>query len=133
MKTLTTMEIPSASPALRALALAALAALALLLLLDGPGPARAQQVVRQIAQQIPAGSGDLCLARGEMARLLDARFAETPAALGVTEAGGLVELFHAKDGATWSIILTTPQGRSCLLASGEGWSERPRPAPGGAT
>jgi hypothetical protein len=126
MKTLTTRDAPSASPALRALAFAALAALALLLLLDGPGPARAQQVT-------PA-SGDLCLARGEMARLLDARFAETPAARGVTEAGGLVELFHAKDGATWSIILTTPQGRSCLLASGQAWSERPRPAAlGGAT
>ena len=78
-------------------------------------------------------SGDLCLSRGEMARLLDARFAEAPAALGVTEAGGLVELFHAKGGATWSLVLTTPQGRSCLLASGQAWSERPRPAPDGGT
>ncbi len=35
--------------------------------------------------------------------------------------GALVELLTTKDGTTWTIILTSPQGRSCLIASGEGW------------
>jgi hypothetical protein len=25
------------------------------------------------------------------------------------------------NGTTWSIIVTTPQGMSCLVAAGEGW------------
>ena len=36
-------------------------------------------------------------------------------------ARSLIELLTAKDGLTWTIILTSPQGRSCLIASGEGW------------
>ena len=65
-----------------------------------------------------------CLDHAEMSRLLDARFAETPAAIGLTSSGGLVELFRTKTGSTWSLILTTPHGRSCLLSSGSSW--RPR-------
>ena len=41
-------------------------------------------------------------------------------AIGVTN-GRLVELLTAKDGLTWTIILTSPQGVSCLIASGDGW------------
>ncbi len=33
----------------------------------------------------------------------------------------LVELLTAKDGITWTIILTSPKGISCLIASGDGW------------
>ena len=65
-----------------------------------------------------------CLTHAEMTRLLDARFAEAPAAIGLTSSGGLVELFRTKSGSTWSLILTTPRGRSCLLSSGSSWSPR---------
>ena len=41
-------------------------------------------------------------------------------AIGVAD-GALVELLTAKDGITWTIILTSPKGVSCLVASGDGW------------
>ena len=50
---------------------------------------------------------------------------EAPVAVGVTSAGGLVEVFATDDGATWTIVVTTPQGRSCMVAAGEGWRAVP--------
>jgi hypothetical protein len=39
----------------------------------------------------------------------------------VTHNGGLVEVLSTGNGTTWSIIVTTPTGMSCLVAAGEGW------------
>lgn len=67
---------------------------------------------------------------------LDGRFKEAPAAFGLSNGGGLVELIATADGATWTIIVTTPQGNSCLFAAGENWRSWPRPpaaAPGPKT
>ncbi len=32
-----------------------------------------------------------------------------------------MEVLSTRDGDTWSIIITTPKGMSCLAAAGEGW------------
>ena len=39
----------------------------------------------------------------------------------MTNTGGLVEVLTDGKGGTWTIIVTTPQGMSCLVAAGEGW------------
>ena len=53
--------------------------------------------------------------------LLANKYKEAPVAVGVTNTGGLVEVYSTGDGNTWTIIVTTPQGMSCLVAAGEGW------------
>ncbi|MGF1593023.1 MAG: hypothetical protein ACFCUW_07075 [Kiloniellaceae bacterium] len=53
--------------------------------------------------------------------MLQQKYKEQPVALGVTHNGGLVEVLSTGNGNTWSIIVTTPQGMSCLVAAGEGW------------
>jgi hypothetical protein len=53
--------------------------------------------------------------------LLASKYKEAPVAVGVTNTGGLVEVLSSGDGATWTIIITTPEGWSCLVAYGEGW------------
>ena len=50
-------------------------------------------------------------------------------AVGVTNKGALVEVLTSADGGTWTIIVTTPQGMSCLVAAGEGWRFLPRTDP----
>lgn len=41
---------------------------------------------------------------------------------GVTTGGaGVVEIWAAPDGATWTIIAHAPDGKSCLLAAGTDW------------
>jgi hypothetical protein len=53
--------------------------------------------------------------------LLSEKYSEAPIAVGVANNGGLVEVLSTGDGETWSIIITSPKGMSCLVAAGEGW------------
>ncbi len=62
-----------------------------------------------------------CNSRGQVLELLSETYSEAPVAVGVTNNGGLVEVLSTGDGNTWSIIITSPQGMSCLVAAGEGW------------
>jgi len=62
-----------------------------------------------------------CDQRDSVIELLSQKYKEAPIALGVTHNGGLVEVLTTGNGNTWSIIVTTPQGMSCLVAAGEGW------------
>ena len=56
-----------------------------------------------------------------MVEHLAKKFHEAQVAIGVTGKGALVEVLTTKDGNTWSILMTNPNGLSCLVASGEGW------------
>ncbi len=62
-----------------------------------------------------------CNERENVLALLAKKYQEIPIAAGVTNTGGLVEVLQDPDGDTWTIIVTTPQGMSCLVAAGEGW------------
>lgn len=62
-----------------------------------------------------------CNKRDNVLTLLANKYKEAPVAVGVTNTGGLVEVLSTGDGNTWTIIVTTPQGMSCLVAAGEGW------------
>jgi len=62
-----------------------------------------------------------CAERNAIIDGIKEKYGETPVAVGVTNGGGLVEVLASKDGETWTIIITTPQGMSCPVAAGEGW------------
>lgn len=62
-----------------------------------------------------------CNERDNVLALLAKKYKEIPIAAGVTNTGGLVEVLTDGNGGTWTIIVTTPQGMSCLVAAGEGW------------
>jgi hypothetical protein len=62
-----------------------------------------------------------CDQRDSVLELLAQKYKEAPVAIGVTHNGGLVEVLSTGNGTTWSIIVTTPTGMSCLVAAGEGW------------
>ncbi len=63
----------------------------------------------------------LCGLRSTVVENLAERYQELPVAIGVTSGGGLVEVLSSSDGETWTIIVSTPNGVSCLIAAGEGW------------
>lgn len=65
-----------------------------------------------------------CNDRSQVLELLAEKYKEAPVASGVTNNGGLVEVLTDAKGGTWTIIVTTPQGVSCLVAAGEGWRNR---------
>lgn len=62
-----------------------------------------------------------CNSRATVLQLLAQKYSEAPVAVGVANNGGLVEVLSTGDGQTWSIIITSPKGMSCLVAAGEGW------------
>ncbi|MEE8188975.1 MAG: hypothetical protein V3T80_07190 [Kiloniellales bacterium] len=62
-----------------------------------------------------------CDQRQKVLGHLAQKYHEMPVAVGVTSSGGLVEVLSTGDGDTWTIILSQPNGMSCLVAAGEGW------------
>ena len=57
-------------------------------------------------------------------------FAEQPSAIGLQANGHLVEVFVSNDGASWTIVVTRPDGWSCIVAVGEHWESLPGPVTG---
>ena len=52
------------------------------------------------------------------------RYAETPVELGITSEGAVLELFITPGGATWTMVVTLPNGLSHVVATGESWIKR---------
>jgi hypothetical protein len=69
------------------------------------------------------GAEAACAPRDRVVGQLAQRYHEVRVAAGVSAAGSLVEVFVAEHGTTWTIAVTTPNGLTCLVASGEGWRE----------
>lgn len=68
-------------------------------------------------------SESLCTSRDHMLAALAKKYKETPVAVGLENRGALLEVLTSEDGATWTVIVTGPQGESCLVAAGEGWQD----------
>lgn len=62
--------------------------------------------------------------RADLVEQLDSQYAEAQAAVGVTDEGGVVEVFTTDDGSTWTLVLTRPDGTSRIVAAGETWIKR---------
>ncbi len=53
--------------------------------------------------------------------------------MGLANNGGVIEVLSSGSGNTWTIIITMPNGVTCLLAAGEGWESLPLIAAGPTT
>ena len=56
-----------------------------------------------------------------MIGILESMYGQAKRGHGITSQGGSVELWHAPDGGSWTFILTTPEGHTCLYGHGDGW------------
>ena len=65
--------------------------------------------------------GTQCLTHTEVSHRLARAFSEVPAAFGIADDGGLVEVFKTGAGETWTIVMTQPGRATCWLASGVAW------------
>jgi hypothetical protein len=68
-----------------------------------------------------AAAQSACSPRTDVVGHLAQKYGEAPIAIGVTNKGGLVEVLTTGDGNTWTIIVSMPNGTSCMVAAGEGW------------
>lgn len=83
---------------------------------------------------LTAGSAEAiaqCLPRDLMEKELERLWGEFPDQWGVIPNGSIVELFLApNNGNSFSIIITHPSGRSCIMVGGYEWGKRKPPLPG---
>ena len=69
----------------------------------------------------PAAAQSLTRPRAEVLKILSKNYAEAPIEMGLTRTGNVIELFASNDGSTWSLVVTSPDGLSRVVASGESW------------
>jgi len=72
-----------------------------------------------IAVQTPQQSV-VCAPRDDIVRMLAQRYGERPVAVGVIDGTTVVELFARDDGASWTLMVTSRSGLSCVTLAGRG-------------
>ena len=53
-------------------------------------------------------------------KLLSDQYKEDPVGMGLAQPGQVLEVF-ASPGGTWTMVMTRPDGKACLIASGNNW------------
>lgn len=69
----------------------------------------------------PARAQAPCEERDKIVSALAQQFAEQAVGAGITPGGQVLELFASANGS-WTLLLSAPGGRSCMIAAGEAWS-----------
>ena len=77
----------------------------------------------------PALAQVACNNRDKIIAWLGTRYQEAPVATGISSKGSLIEVLTTKDGSTWTILLTSPNGTSCIVESGQAWQGKPYQGP----
>ncbi|MCR9136451.1 MAG: hypothetical protein NXI27_10685 [Alphaproteobacteria bacterium] len=64
-----------------------------------------------------------CGDRTALLKVLNEKYKEQPRALGLSSTGkAMFEVYTSKTG-TWTIIMTTTSGVTCIMAAGHSWEE----------
>ncbi|NNF24181.1 MAG: hypothetical protein HKN63_05165 [Rhodobacteraceae bacterium] len=64
-----------------------------------------------------------CAARDKVIARLETGYGEKFAGGGLRNASSIFEVWKSEEKGTWTILMTTPDGRSCVMASGTNWRE----------
>lgn len=93
----------------------ALMAAAVLVTLTAPGVAQAQFA--------------MCGERAQIVDQLKSKYQESRQAVGLISDNGAAELYISEKG-TWTMLVTLPSGKSCIIAAGHSWDSSPTLAQG---
>ena len=80
-------------------------------------------IVAVASFSLPTHAQMICGLRDDMGKMLDQRFSEQPKAAGLA-GEQIVELLVSENGS-WTILVTSADGRSCVVTGGEEWTEKP--------
>lgn len=73
-----------------------------------------------------------CADRAKVIERLSEKYGETLQSMGLQRNSGLVEIYASPETGTWTILVSRPDGKACLLAAGQMWEADAAPlaAPG---
>ena len=69
-------------------------------------------------------AGSACGARGQIVERLASHFGETRRGIGLGTRNRVLEVFASDETGSWTVTVTLPDGRMCLVASGRHWEDR---------
>ncbi len=69
---------------------------------------------------LAAESRPVCSERAKFLNALSSVHSESPVAMGLGANGSVVGVLASKTGS-WTILVTSPNGTTCVVAVGEGW------------
>ena len=67
--------------------------------------------------------GALCGDRESIVTRLHTKYGETRRGMGLGANNGIMEVFASADTGTWTVAVTLPDGRMCLIATGESYED----------
>ncbi len=73
------------------------------------------------AAEAVMAQNNVCGERTVIVQRLQEKYGETRQSMGLQQNNGVVEIFASADSGTWTILVTMPNGMSCLVAAGEAW------------
>tara|TARA_Y100000296_G_scaffold86080_1_gene124569 strand:+ start:2496 stop:2933 length:438 start_codon:yes stop_codon:yes gene_type:complete len=65
----------------------------------------------------------VCGSYQSVSESLKKSYSEEPVSMGITSGGGVVEVYESKKDNTWTLVITQPNGMSCLIAAGQDWED----------
>jgi hypothetical protein len=74
---------------------------------------------------LPGQAEGTCVARDWLVAELAEQNLEQPVAQGTTADGAVLEILTSRDGRTWTLLVTEPQGLTCTLIEGRDWHTLP--------
>ena len=78
-----------------------------------------------LPQQALAQSQTRCGDRDGIVSDLATKFGETRRGRGLNHDNSVIEFFASGDGGTWTALVTTPSGKTCIVAWGTDWDGKP--------
>lgn len=63
-----------------------------------------------------------CSSHADVRQVLADRFGETQQRVGTNQAGQIVEIYASFQTGSWTLVITIPEGVSCLAASGHNYA-----------
>jgi hypothetical protein len=78
-----------------------------------------------LAAQSQGGARMPCHDAAEIAKQLSSKYEEAPVAFGLQSNGNLLQVYSSSEKDTWTVVSTTPNGMSCIVAAGKKWESLP--------
>ncbi len=72
---------------------------------------------------VAAAAQSNCAARDVVVSKLEAGYGEAFAGGGLRDSSAIYEVWMSEEKGTWTILMTRPNGTSCIMASGTNWRD----------
>jgi hypothetical protein len=80
--------------------------------------------ILSVGMQQAHAAGRVCGERSTIVEYLKERYKETPRAVGVASSGKSVMEIYTSEKGSWTVLMTTAKGITCIMAAGHSWEDR---------